>query len=92
MLAQGFPLFYGTALLLASVLLMEPGLTINRVELRGPGTDAGAMTFMGDTTWILFFVMLTTGIQMHHYVLDMVIWRPSRSRNVRTGLGFDAAS
>jgi hypothetical protein len=92
MLAQSFPLFYGAALLLASVPLWGMGCAINRIELCGPGTDAGAMTFMGDTSWILFFVMLTSGIQMHHYVLDMVIWRPSRSSNVRAGLGLEAAT
>jgi hypothetical protein len=90
-LAQSFPLFYGAALLLVSAPVWGLGCAINRVDVCGPGTDAGAMTFMGDTTWILFFVMLTSGIQMHHYVLDMVIWRPSRSRNVRAGLGFEAA-
>jgi hypothetical protein len=91
-LAQSFPLFYGAALLLVSAPVWGLGCAINRVALCGPGTDAGAMTFMGDTTWILFFVMLTSGIQMHHYVLDMVIWRPSQSRNVRTGLGLEAAT
>jgi hypothetical protein len=90
-LAQSFLLFYGAALLV-SAPLWGLGCVINRVALCGPGTDAGAMTFMGDTTWILFFVMLTSGIQMHHYVLDMVIWRPSRSRSVRTGLGLEAAT
>ena len=91
-LARSFALFYGAALLLASVPLWSLGCAINRVAVCGPGTDAGALTFMGDTTWILFFVMLTSGIQMHHYVLDMVIWRPSRSRTVRSGLGLEAAS
>ena len=92
MLAQSFVLFYGVALLFGSAPLWSLGCAINRVALCGPGSEVGAMTFMGDTTWILFFVMLTSGIQMHHYVLDMVIWRPSRSRNVRAGLGLEPAT
>jgi len=50
------------------------------------------MTFMGDTTWILFFVMLTSGIQMHHYVLDMFIWRPGKSLALRKDLGLEPAT
>jgi hypothetical protein len=90
-LAKRFTLFFGAALLLASLPIWGLGCIINRVSVCGPGTDAGSMTFMGDTTWTLFFVILTSSIQMHHYVLDMFIWRPGKNADLRRDLGLEPA-
>jgi hypothetical protein len=91
-LAKRFAFFFGAALLLGSLPIWGLGCLINRVAVCGPGTDAGTMTFMGDTTWILFFGMLTSGLQMHHYVLDMFIWRPGKSAVLRRDLGLEPAA
>jgi hypothetical protein len=55
------------------------------------GPRWGEATFMGDTTWILFFALFTMGAQMHHYVLDMYIWRPGKSARLRRELDLDSA-
>ena len=38
------------------------------------------------------YVAFAWGVPMHHYVLDGVIWRPSRSRALRVRLGLDPGS
>lgn len=45
------------------------------VALLGAADAPQALTLipLGDTTWIVFFIMRTSGIQMHHYLLDQSI-------------------
>ena len=38
------------------------------------------------TTWIAFFIMFTSGFQMHHYILDQYIWRPGKDKKLREDL------
>jgi hypothetical protein len=91
-LARSFPLFLATGIVFVSVPLWGLGCITNRVDICGPGTDLGTQTFMGSTDWILFFALLTAGFQIHHYVLDQFIWRPSRSRQLRQQLNLEAVA
>lgn len=79
-------LWLGAGILVASVPVWTLGCLINRVPVCETGPALGQMTFLGDTTWIAFFVMLTSGIQMHHYLLDQFIWKPSRDARLREDL------
>ena len=89
-LAKSFPLFLGVGILTISAPVWGFGCLINRVPVCSSGAPFGAPTFMGDTVWILAFAAITAGFQMHHYVLDQFIWRPSRSAQLRKELKLEA--
>lgn len=85
-------LFMGVAILL-SVPLWAYGCAIHRIPLGMCEAipHVGTQTFLGSEFEIVFFICLTAGLQMHHYVLDQVIWRPSRSQELRSDLQLEAA-
>jgi hypothetical protein len=85
-LAKSFPLFLVAGILMVSLPLWGFGCLINRVPVCSSGVSFGTPTFMGETAWILLFAWFTSGVQMHHYVLDQFIWRPSRSAQLRKEL------
>jgi hypothetical protein len=88
-LSKSFPLFLITGIVLVSLPIWGFGCLINRVPACATGPQFGTPTFMGETVWILFFAWLTSGFQMHHYILDQFIWRPSRSARLREELKLD---
>lgn len=90
-LSKSFPRFMAAALLTMSLPIWTFGCAIGRVQVC-PGPDWGQATFLGETTWILFFAAVTAGFQMHHYVLDQYIWRPSRSAKLREELRLESAA
>jgi hypothetical protein len=45
---------------------------------------------MGDTIWIVIFAVLTSGLQMHHYLLDQYIWRTGKSAQLRKELRLES--
>lgn len=88
-LAQSFPLFLVAIVVFISAPLWGLGCLSNRVPFCWPGTDLGTQTFMGVTDWALLFTLLTMGFQIHHYVLDQFIWRPSKSAQLRRQLNLE---
>lgn len=90
-LSKNFALFMAAGIFLMSVPIWAFGCLIGRVPVCEIGPRWGEATFMGDTTWILFFALFTMGAQMHHYVLDMYIWRPGKSARLRQELNLDSA-
>lgn len=90
-LSKSFPLFMAAAIFLMSVPLWAFGCAIGRVSVCQIGPSWGEPTFLGDTTWILFFAAASMGVQMHHYVLDMFIWRPGKSARLRQELNLESA-
>ncbi len=90
-LSKNFALFMAAALFLMSIPVWAFGCVIGRVPVCTIGPEWGAATFMGETTWILFFAAFTMGAQMHHYVLDMYIWRPGKSARLRQELNLEPA-
>jgi hypothetical protein len=89
-LSKSFPLFLVVGIVTVSLPIWGMGCAINRVPACATGAPLGPMTFMGDTAWVLIFAWLTSGFQMHHYVLDQFIWRPSRSAQLRKELKVEA--
>ncbi len=85
-LSKSSLLFLIAGVIALSLPLWRFGCAINRVGACATGPVLGAETFMGDTAWVLLFTWLATGLQMHHYVLDQFIWRPSRSAQLRAQL------
>ncbi len=91
-LSCSFGRFFATALLTISLPLWGLGCLINRVPLCASGLDFGPPNFLGTTNAVLVFAWLTSGFQMHHYVLDQFIWRPSQSANLRRDLKLESRS
>jgi hypothetical protein len=89
-LAKSFPLFFAVGLFTISIPLWGMGCLINRVPVCASGIDFGPPNFLGFTNWVLVFAWLTSGFQMHHYVLDQFIWRPSRSANLRRDMKLES--
>ena len=90
-LSKNFGLFLAVAIALMSLPVWGFACLIGRVPVCSMGPHWGAETFMGDTTWILLFAVVTMGVQMHHYVLDMFIWRPGKSARLRQELNLEPA-
>ncbi len=76
-------IWMGIAILFGSVPVWGLGCLLNRIPVCQYGPPLGEATFLGETTWIAFFVVLTAGLQMHHYVLDQFIWKPGSSKQLR---------
>jgi hypothetical protein len=89
-LSKSFPLVLLAGILALSLPMWGFGCAINRVAACASGPALGTMTFLGETTWVLVFIWLSSGFQMHHYVLDQFIWRPSRSAQLRKQLKLEA--
>jgi hypothetical protein len=89
-LAKSFPLFLAVGILAISLPVWGFGCLINRVPVCASGLNFGGATFMHDSAWILAFAWITSGFQMHHYLLDQFIWRPSRSAQLRKELKLEA--
>jgi hypothetical protein len=85
-ITRNFPLYFAVAILFASLPVWGFGCLINGIPWCQTGAAWGSKTFLGETTWILFFICLTTGLQMHHYLLDQYIWRPGKSADLRKDL------
>ncbi len=79
-------IWMGVAIVFGSIPVWGLGCLINRIPICQTGPHLGDPTFLGQTTWIVFFVLLTAGLQMHHYILDQYIWRPGRSKQLREDL------
>jgi len=86
-LSKNPALWIGFGILCFAIPVWGLGCAIGRMDERLAmcynGPDWGQQLILGDTTWIAFFVILTFGFQMHHYVLDQYIWRPSKSKKLR---------
>ncbi len=82
--------FMGFAILV-SIPVWGFGCLINRIPVceMGTGEAWGQAIMLDSTTWIVFFVMLTSGFQMHHYIMDQYIWRPSKDSRLREDLGVE---
>lgn len=91
-LSRNFLLFLAAGILLMSVPIWAFGCLIGRVPVCQFGPQWGDPTFLGETTWVLFFAALSMGAQMHHYVLDMYIWRPGKNDRLRRELNLESAS
>jgi hypothetical protein len=89
-LSKSFPLFLVAGILGISLPIWGFGCLIDRVPVCASGLKFGGSTFMGDTAWILAFAWITSGFQMHHYVLDQFIWRPSRNAQLRKELKLES--
>jgi hypothetical protein len=91
-LSKSFVLFFTVGVLTVSLPIWGFGCLINLVPVCATGPELGAPTFMGHPTWIMLFAWLATGFQMHHYLLDQYIWRPSRSAQLRKELKLEDGS
>jgi hypothetical protein len=89
-LAGNFPLFMAVAILFFAVPVWSVGCLIERVQVCRAGPQPGFETFMGDTIWIVIFAVVTSGLQMHHYLLDQYIWRTGRSAQLRKELKLES--
>jgi hypothetical protein len=89
-LAKSFPLFLVAGIVTVSLPVWGASCLLNRVPVCATGAPFGPPTFMGQTAWILLFAWFTSGVQMHHYVLDQFIWRPSRSAQLRKQLKLES--
>ncbi len=85
-LSKNPAIWLGFGILAFAIPVWSLGCLINRVPVCSYGPEWGARTILGDTTWMVFFTVLTFGFQMHHYVLDQFIWRPSKSKTLREDL------
>ena len=90
-LSKNFALFMAAALFMMSIPAWTFACMIGRVPVCIMGPQWGEMTFLGETTWILFFAAVSMGAQTHHYVLDMFIWRPGKSARLRQELNLEPA-
>jgi hypothetical protein len=88
-LSKSFPLFLAAGIFLVSLPIWGFGCLINGVPVCATGPQLGSPTVLGDTAWVVVFVWLTTGFQMHHYILDQKIWKPSRSAQLRKDLNLE---
>lgn len=85
-LSRNFWIYLGFAIVTISVPVWGLGCLIGRIKVCSIGPVWGDPLEIGGTTWIAFYVMLTLGFQMHHYVLDQFIWRPSKDKKLREDL------
>jgi hypothetical protein len=85
-LSKNFVLFMVAALLMMSIPVWTFACIIGRVPVCSIGPQWGEATFLGETTWVLLFAAMSVGIQTHHYILDMYIWRPGKSARLRQEL------
>ena len=72
-----------------SIPMWTLGCMINRIPVCATGPAVGSPTILGNTDWIIFFVLVTSGFQMHHYILDQYIWRPGKDKRLREDLKVD---
>ncbi|MBC01221.1 MAG: hypothetical protein CML67_16950 [Rhodobacteraceae bacterium] len=85
-LSRNFLLYLGFAIVAVSLPVWGLGCLINRIPVCASGPAWGTETILDTTTWIAFYVILTSGFQMHHYLLDQYIWRPGKDRRLREDL------
>jgi hypothetical protein len=85
-ISRNFPIYFLAAILFASLPFWGFGCLINQIPICQTGPAWGEPTFLGLSSWLLFFVCLTSGVQMHHYLLDQYIWRVGRSPELRRDL------
>ena len=76
-----------------AVLLSAPvwgfGCAVDQLQVCrdwGASLMVGEEVFMGKTLYYFIFACLTAGLQVHHYLLDQYVWRPSSQADVRSGL------
>lgn len=85
-------IWMGIGILFGSVPVWGLGCLLNRIPVCQYGPPLGESTFLGETTWIVFFVVLTSGLQMHHYVLDQFIWKPGSNKQLRKDMKLEQAA
>jgi hypothetical protein len=85
-LSKSFPLMLGLGIVTFSAPFWLMGCVTNRIPVCGPGVDWGTMTYLGQTAGPVILTLLQLGFQIHHYMLDQYIWRPSRSRQLQAHL------
>lgn len=85
-LSRNFFLYIGFAIVVGSLPAWGLGCLIGRIPVCQIGPVWGAETILNSTTWIAFYIMFTSGFQMHHYILDQYIWRPGKDKRLREDL------
>lgn len=85
-LSRNFFIYLAFAIAAISLPVWGLGCLINRIPVCATGPEWGERIMLDTTTWIAFYVMLTSGFQMHHYILDQYIWRPSKDSKLREDL------
>lgn len=88
-ISRNFILYLVFAIAAISLPIWGLGCLINRISVCSSGPAWGDQVLLGGTSWVVFYVMLTSGFQMHHYLLDQYIWRPSKSKTLREDLGME---
>ena len=85
-LSRNFVFYIPFAVVAISLPVWGLGCLINRIPVCATGPEWGERIMLDTTTWIAFYVMLTSGFQMHHYLLDQFIWRPGKDKKLREDL------
>ncbi len=90
-ISRNFILYLVFAIAAISLPIWGLGCLINRIPVCRTGDPWGEATLLGSDSWIVFYIMLTAGFQMHHYILDQYIWRPSKDKKLREDLSMEEA-
>ena len=87
-LSRNLWVYMGFAIMV-SIPVWAFGCLINRIPACDRGPYWGEQIMLDTTTWIAFFIILTSGFQMHHYILDQYIWRPGKDKKLREDMGIE---